>query len=90
MKPQKTTIKALKNYFSKELKMKPVHNLHSCKYAFNELNKELNTNINELIYLIFENKEISNLYTHSYGFHTGNGRYIINTFQSLYYNYNNN
>lgn len=86
---QKTTIKQLRNYFKNELQMQSKHNLKACKYAFNELNKEINTNVLDLVYLIFENKPINELYTHSYNFHTRNGRYIIDTFKNLYYNYDN-
>ena len=84
-----TTIKALKSYFNNDLQMKPKHDLKACKYAFNELNKEVQTNVNNLIYLIFENKPIEELYTHSYGFHTRNGRYLINQFKNLYYSHDN-
>ena len=31
------TIKDLKDYFKKDLKVKPKHDLKSCKYAFNKL-----------------------------------------------------
>ena len=86
LRSRKTTIKQLKNYFKNELEIKPKHDLAACKKAFNELNKELNVDVYNLICLIFENKPIDQLYTHSYGFHTGNGRYIIYKFKKLYYN----
>jgi hypothetical protein len=31
----------------------------------------------ELLYLLLENRPIADLHTHSYGFHTANGRHII-------------
>ncbi len=82
---QKITIKQLKEYFKNDLQMQPKHNLKACKYAFNELNKEINTDVFNLVYLIFENKECKELQTHSYDFHTRNGRYLIETFKELYY-----
>lgn len=87
---KKITLAALKNYFKHDLKMRPKHDLKACKYAFNTLNKETQINVLDLVYLIFENKPIDKLYTHSYNFNTRNGRYLINTFQDLYYNFKNN
>ena len=37
--------------------------------------------------LLFFNDPIPGLYTHSYGFHTANGRGIIETIKSYYYEY---
>ena len=39
----------------------------------------------DLFYLLIENKPIPSLYTHSYGFHTANGRGIIERIKSYYY-----
>ena len=86
LRSRKTTIKQLKNYFKNELEMAPKHDLAACKKAFNELNKELKVDIYHLIWLIFENIPVEQLYTHSYGFHTRNGRYIIDKFKNLYFN----
>jgi len=41
----------------------------------------------ELLQLLLENKPINSLMTHSYGFHTANGREIINKLQDKYYEY---
>ena len=41
----------------------------------------------DLFHLLVENKPISSLMTHSYGFHTANGRNIIETIKSKYYEY---
>ena len=35
--------------------------------------------------LLLENEPISDLYTHSYGFHTRNGRELIEGMQNAYY-----
>ena len=43
----------------------------------------------ELLQLLLENKPINSLMTHSYGFHTANGREIINKLQNKYYKYEN-
>ena len=37
--------------------------------------------------LLFFNDPIPQLHTHSYGFHTGSGRYIIEQIQQKYYEY---
>ena len=39
----------------------------------------------ELFKLLVENIPINNLMTHSYGFHTANGREIINRIKDYYY-----
>ena len=39
----------------------------------------------DLFHLLIENKPIPSLYTHSYGFHTANGRGIIERIKSYYY-----
>ena len=41
----------------------------------------------DLFYLLIENKPIPSLHTHSYGFHTRNGRGIIERIKSYYYEY---
>lgn len=81
------TIKQLRDYFKHDLNMEPRHNLKACKKAFNTLNKEVQTDVFDLVYLIFENRPIDSLYTHSYGFHTANGRHLIETFTNLYTRY---
>ena len=81
------TIKQLRDYFKHDLKMEPRHNLKACKKAFNTLNKEVQTDVFNLVYLIFENKPINSMHTHSYGFHTANGRHLIETFKNLYEKY---
>lgn len=83
---QKITIKQLKGYFKNEIKQEPRHDLAACKKSFNQLNKELKTDVINLVRLIFENIPIDSLHTHSYGFHTRNGRHLIQTFEQLYYN----
>ena len=40
-----------------------------------------------LFHLLVENKPIEGYNTHSYGFHTANGRAIINSIKNKYYEY---
>ena len=42
-----------------------------------------------LFHLLVENVPINSLMTHSYGFHTANGRHIIESIQEKYYEYTN-
>jgi hypothetical protein len=79
------TIKQMKQYFKDE-DLKCRHNLTAFKYGINTLNKEVKTDAYKLFMLIVENRPIDNLHTHSYNFHTRNGRYLIDTFSNLYYN----
>ena len=41
----------------------------------------------ELMELLLDNRPITALHTHSYGFHTANGRGIINSLKEKYYEY---
>jgi len=41
----------------------------------------------DLFHLLVENTPIPSLYTHSYGFHTANGRGIIERIKSYYYEF---
>ena len=44
----------------------------------------------DLMKLLFFNDPIPQLHTHSYGFHTGSGRAIIEKLKMKYYEYNEN
>ena len=83
------TLKVIRNWFKTEGHT-PRHNIKAIKLAINKLNKEVETDALDLFLLIVENKPINGLYTHSYGFHTGNGRHIIDTFKNYYYEFDNN
>ena len=48
------------------------------------------TTAKDLLHLLIENKPISALHTHSYGFHTASGRYIIETLINKYNGYKSN
>jgi hypothetical protein len=63
------------------------HSIKAIQYAINTLNEEVGTDVVSLMELILENRPIDSLHTHSYGFHTANGRHIIDTFKALYYEF---
>jgi hypothetical protein len=84
---QKMTSKQIKNYL--------VENYGECRHdpeamsaAINDISEELGYEDKfKLFLLLVENKPIDMLYTHSYGFHTSNGREIINKIKEYYYGY---
>jgi len=84
---QNITLKTINKYF-KDNNLEARHNLKAFKKAINTLNKEVQTDSFDLFLLIVENRSIDGMYTHSYGFHTSNGRYLINSFTSLYHKFN--
>ena len=53
--------------------------------AINDMAEEIDAGEWDLFHLLVENKPINSLMTHSYGFHTANGRNIIETIKSKYY-----
>lgn len=75
-----------------EIKNYLVENYGECRHNEKQFSKALiktakkfNCNTFKLFKLIVENRPIDALYTHSYGFHTANGREIINSFENNYY-----
>ena len=69
----------------RDLGMIPRHDCYALADAITDMAKELDHDECELMYLLLENRPINVLYTHSYGFHTANGREIINSFENNYY-----
>ena len=72
------------------------HNEEAMAAAINEITTELEekrdgkyTTEWELFKLLVENEPINSLMTHSYGFHTRNGRGIIERIKSYYYEFTN-
>ena len=57
------------------------HIVRACKYVADR--EELDAV--DLFHLLIENKPVPNLNTHSYGFHTRAGRYLIDSIQEKYY-----
>ena len=82
---QKATIPAIKEFFDVQVGQKPRHCLHGIKTALNESEVEDKQLLMEFIFL---NSPFPG--THSYGFHTANGRHLINEIQYKYYEYKSN
>ena len=74
-------------YIQDDLNSEPKHNCESLAKAINDVSRELEFDSFRIMQLLLENKPIDALYTHSYGFHTANGREIINAIQNKYYEY---
>jgi hypothetical protein len=84
------TRQQVEKYIMRDLGMIPRHDCEALAQAITDMALELEYDECELMYLLLENRPIDALHTHSYGFHTGNGRHIINTLQEKYYEYENN
>ena len=78
----------VREYIENELGCEPVHNVDALASAIEEMSQQLAHDERELMWLLLENRPIDALHTHSYGFHTANGRYIIETIKNKYYEYN--
>ena len=85
------TGKQIKEYI-KSLGHEPRHDCDALSDAVNDMIKSVNdgtfnkkTTAKDLLQLLIENKQISSLHTHSYGFHTASGRYIIETLKQFYH-----
>ena len=81
------TGKQVERYIREDLEMTPRHDCYSLAYAITDMAEELDHDEWDLLYLLLENRPIDALHTHSYGFHTANGRGIINKLQEYYYEY---
>ena len=81
------TGKQVKKYFKDELQIKPKHNVNALADAITDMAYELGHDEFELLELLLQNIPIDSLYTHSYGFHTANGRHIIESIKEKYYGY---
>ena len=80
----------IRKYIENELGCEPVHNVDALACAIEDMAEELGHDECELLYLLLENRPIGTLHTHSYTFHTANGRYIIETLKEKYYEYEKN
>ena len=78
----------VREYIENELGCDPVHDVDALASAIEEVSEEINADEQELMELLLNNKPINSLMTHSYGFHTRNGREIINSLKGKYYEYN--
>ena len=77
----------VRKYIENELGCEPVHDVDALASAIEEMAEEIDANERELMELLLDNRPITALYTHSYGFHTANGRNIIETIKEKYYEY---
>ena len=75
----------IKDYIINELDSKPRHNVEALAVAINHIADEVDYDSFALMQLLLENKPIDALHTHSYGFHTANGRSLIEGMQNTYY-----
>ena len=75
----------IEKYIREELNSEPRHNCIALAEAINHVSNEVEYDPFALMQLLLENKPIDALHTHSYGFHTRNGRSIIEAMQNTYY-----
>ena len=91
----KLTSKKVKDYFAYRTEQELEHCPDCIAAACNDMVIKYNSEFNErlkamdLMKLLFFNDPIPALHTHSYGFHTATGRYIIETIKEKYYEYKN-
>jgi len=78
----------VEKYIMRDLGFIPRHNCKALAAAITDIAEEIDANEQELMELLLNNKPINSLMTHSYGFHTANGREIINSLKGKYYEYN--
>ena len=79
------TGKQIKDYIITELDSEPKPNCEALAEAINHIAAEVEYDSFALMQLLLENKPIDALHTHSYGFHTANGRSLIEGMQNTYY-----
>jgi len=75
----------IENYIVNDLGFQPRHNVEALAVAINHIADEVEYDSFALMQLLLENKPIAALHTHSYGFHTANGRSLIEGMQNTYY-----
>jgi hypothetical protein len=86
---RKMTKEQIEKYIKDELGSEPRHDCDALANAINEIAEEVDFDSYELMQLLLENRPIDALHTHSYGFHTANGRSLIEGIQSKYYEHVN-
>lgn len=75
----------IKNYLTNEYG-ECRHDAYAMAEAINQTQQDMDYPDEwDLFHLLVENKPISALNTHSYGFHTANGRGIIERIKNYYY-----
>lgn len=81
------TGKQVEGYIKYTLQKTPRHDCHALAQAITDISLDMDYDECELLYLLLENRPIDALHTHSYGFHTANGRGIIERIKNYYYEY---
>ena len=81
------TEEQIENYIREDLGHEPRHDCRALSYAINDVAEELQHDSYDLMKLLLANEPINRLMTHSYGFHTSNGRFIIERIKENYYEY---
>ena len=81
------TEKQVRGYIKYNLQMEPRHDCYALAQAITDISMDMDYDEFELMELLLSNKPIDSLYTHSYTFHTANGRHIIETIKEKYYEY---
>jgi hypothetical protein len=79
------TAEQIENYITTQLECRPRHNLEALAVAINHIADEVEYDSWQLMRLLLENKPIDDLHTHSYGFHTANGRSLIDGMINTYH-----
>ena len=79
------TAEQIENHIVTQLECKPRHNLEALAVAINHIADEVDYDSFALMQLLLENKPIDALHTHSYGFHTANGRSLIDGMINTYH-----
>ena len=77
----------VEKYIMRDLGFTPRHDCKALAAAITDMAEELEYDECELMWLLLENRPINSLMTHSYGFHTANGRHIKETIKEKYYEY---
>ena len=78
----------VEQYIREDLGSVPRHDCEALANASKQTAMEIDSTPWDVLQLVLENKPLpigSGIATHSYGFHTREGREIINLFQSNYY-----
>ncbi len=79
--------KEVENYIIEELGEKPRHNMDAMAESITYVSNHTEIATRELMELLLANRPTSDGMSHSYGFHTRNGRELINLMQDKYYEY---
>lgn len=79
------TEEQLINYIKNDLNSEPRHNTMALVEAINYVSYRSDIDSVDLMKLLLENRPIVGQHTHSYGFHTYQGRELIEGMQNAYY-----